>query len=116
MSPLIYSRKYKRNLPVLDVYAYIKVLIWPNPDTERAEAYRKELFGPSAVKGAPDEYYDMDYVVQYCQGDWQCWEDMPLDSKARLIAYSSLKNMADVISRHYEYMDDKIKKKPSGTS
>ena len=109
LSPFVFSKKKKRNIPLYEAYADLMELL--NIDDERMQEYKKQILGNSCIETAPSEYYDISMALEY-RIPYHIWIDplqFPVDAKAKLRATVWLKGMAEVIDAHNREHDRKQK-------
>lgn len=75
------------------------------------EKYKVDLIGEDTIIQAPERYYDIGLALDLSipLSDWDDLQQFSLRDKAEIRATRYLKNMVDVVERHYKLMDEKIK-------
>lgn len=101
LSPIAYSERHKRNIPVLDIFEDISLLI--NQDTDKAKAYKKKLLGETVIVGAPNDYWDIGLTLE-AKIPLDQWEKMDIHTRAKIQARTQLHNITEIIKHHYELM------------
>jgi len=97
--------------PLSDRYnRLMKVLEMDDPDSsdQKLKDYRKELFGESVISAAPGDWWDYQYMMQ--SGAIAEWENLSVDTRARIKAGMTINSMKSVIERHVEIMDERRKR------
>lgn len=73
------------------------------------DKYRDTILGKTCFKDAPDEYHEIGLACELGY-TLEGWYSMSLDYRAQTMARAYLKNMVSTIDRHYDEMDERIKK------
>lgn len=83
---------------------------------DMGKKYKVDLFGEDTIVEAPERYYDVALAVDLSipLSQWDNLTLFPLRDKAEIRAIRYLKNMVDVVERHYKMMDEKTKNLASG--
>ena len=109
-SPQVYSDKYKRNVPLVDVYLDLMETLNKDNNDLRKD-YKAKLLGNSPIVDASAYYWDTTLFLSL-EGaiDYHSWSSIPIHEKAKLRAIIQLRNMADIVERHRKEMDEERKK------
>jgi len=108
MSPLVYSKTARRNLPVVHIYrdvmAGLNALAEKN---EEGKEFKREILGDQTIEEAPAEYFDMALAIELNMV--QIWDTLDIHTKAKIRAQRYISGMVDVIERYRREMQRKIK-------
>jgi hypothetical protein len=107
LSPIAWSRRFKRPLPAFLVYQHVMQEL--NLDDPRAKKHRERVLGKSALIDAPTDYYNSRMIVEMGISLLE-WRAYPIHDRARIIAAQHLKTMMDVIDAHYRELDETMER------
>lgn len=99
MSPLVYSHKARRNVPVM--YVYRDVMEGINALAEKNDAgkkFKQDVLGEQTIEEAPAAYFDMALALDLHLAE--VWDGLDLHLKARIRAQRYISGMVDVIERY----------------
>lgn len=98
-----------------DIVRFVEKAVEKNPEHIQ---YKVDLLGPDTIVDAPERYYDIAMVrdLGISLLEWDSPDRYPLRNKAEIRAQSYLKNMVDVVERHYKMQDDAEKKRMSANT
>jgi hypothetical protein len=82
-------------------------------DDPRAKKHRERVLGKTALIDAPTDYYNARMIVEMGVSLLE-WNAYPIHDRAKIIAAQHLKNMGDVIDRHYEQLDEALERIEQG--
>lgn len=105
----ITGKKQKINVPIIVRFQRISKLL--QDDSEQARKYKKKLLGSSVVEVSTVLYDEIDLISSAglitIYPEWEHWD---IHTKAKIMAYQSLKSMIEIISRHDEYQKENLEK------
>lgn len=97
-------------LPVWMVYSDIVNFLERTVKEEKkgAKEYYKEVVGDDITENAHPRYYEIGLVLDLGLNLTE-WDEYPLRTQAEIKAQRTIKFMSDVVRRHYEKQDEKMK-------
>lgn len=119
LSPVVYSRAYKIDLPVWFVYRDIINFVEKAAEKdEKWQTHKDNLIGKDTIVQAPERYYDIGLALDLHipLNEWDNLDKFTLRDKAEIRAQRYLQNMVDVVERHYKTMDENAQKRMTGNN
>jgi hypothetical protein len=83
-------------------------VLYQNND-EKAQLYRKELLGNNPITAAPEEYWEIGLAIEVAP-TYSDYKTMDIHDRAKVRAWSFLKNAAELIERHQTNMEERRKR------
>lgn len=104
----MFDYETKRYLPLRQVYDKVYAQLWT--DLPQVVRHRERVLGPDYTQSTPFEYSVMGIVMDL-KIPFSEWERRyTLDDRARAIAYQIVKNMVEVVTRHYDEIRQNLEK------
>lgn len=104
LSPVAYSPRYQRTVPITDMFQDLIEFISDDTNPRKKE-YRDKLLGKNVIDFAPGRYWQLQMIVSM-EGLLASWDTLPIHQKAELRAYYQLNNMSELLRQHAQNMED----------